>query len=148
MESLSLNQSPEKHSEIVNSVGIHPRPVGTLPLARLRATDTSERRTVGLTVQFTPSERKELGEAARQSGAATGEFVRRLCLSRRSFAPIVAGTRRNPEAKALAEELRAIGNNLNQLARVANQTGELRREGELSRTLDILKAALARVIEL
>ena len=39
----------------------------------------------------------------------------------------MAGTRRNPDAKGLADELRAIGINLNQLARVANSTGDLRR---------------------
>jgi hypothetical protein len=60
----------------------------------------------------------------------------------------VAGGRHNPTAKALADELRAIGINLNQLARVANQTGELRREGELSMTIDRIKAAVARVIAL
>jgi hypothetical protein len=63
-------------------------------------------------------------------------------------APVVAGTRRNPTAKLLADELRAIGNNLNQLARVANQTGEVRRETELDATLGELKVAIARVIAL
>ena len=62
--------------------------------------------------------------------------------------PVVAGTRRNPDAKALADELRAIGNNINQLARVANQTGELRRAGELSMVIDRLVTTIDRVIRL
>ena len=117
-------------------------------MARYRATDASERRTAGLTVQLTPTERKQLGDAARRVGAPVGEYVRQLCLRRGGKDQVVAGTRRNPEAKALADELRAIGINLNQLARVANQTGELRREGELSMMIDLLKATMARVIGL
>ena len=60
----------------------------------------------------------------------------------------MAGTRRNPDAKVLADELRAIGNNINQLARVANQTGELRRAGELSMVIDRLVMTIDRVIRL
>lgn len=117
-------------------------------MARYRATDAVERRTAGLTIQFTPTERKQLGEAAQRSGAPVGEYVRQLCLRRGGREPVVAGARRNPEAKLLADELRAIGNNLNQLTRVANQVGDIRREGELSLTIDRLKAAIARVIGL
>lgn len=117
-------------------------------MARYRATDDSERRTSGLTVQLTPTERKQLGDAARRSGAPIGAYVRELCLRRQGDPHIVAGTRRNPQAKTLANELQRLGNNLNQLARVANQTGELRREGELSMVLDLLKTAIAKVISL
>jgi Mobilization protein NikA len=117
-------------------------------MARYRATFDGERRSAGLTVQFTPTERQLLAERAAKAGAAMGEYVRELCLRPGRGAPVVAGTQRNPTAKALADELRAIGNNLNQLARVANQTGELRREGELSMTIDQLKATMARVITL
>ena len=117
-------------------------------MARYRVTDSSERRTAGLTIQFTPTERKQLGEAAERRGAALGEYVRQLCLRRGGRDVVVAGSRRNPAAKALADELRAIGNNLNQLTRVANQTGEISRSGELSVTIDILKAAMRKVITL
>ena len=117
-------------------------------MARYQAMDASERRTAGLTVQLTPTERKQLGDAARSSGAPVGAYVRELCLRRQGDPPIVASTRRNPQAKVLADELQRLGNNLNQLARVANQTGELRRENELSMVLDLLKAAIARVISL
>ena len=84
-----------------------------------------------MTVQLAPTERKQLETAAAREGKALSDYVRQLCLRRGGRTPVVAGTRRNPDAKALADELRAIGNNINQLARVANQTGELRREAEL-----------------
>jgi Bacterial mobilisation protein (MobC) len=60
----------------------------------------------------------------------------------------VAGTRRNPDAKRLADELRAIGNNLNQLAHVANSVGDVRQEGILETTIDLLKVTMSRVIAL
>ena len=118
-------------------------------MARYRATDdTGERRTAGLTVQFTPAERHQLGDAARQEGAAVGEYVRQLCLRRAGQATTVAGARRNPDAKRLADELRAIGVNLNQIAHVANTVGDIRHEDALDRAIDELKVAMSRVIAL
>jgi hypothetical protein len=117
-------------------------------MARYRATDASERRTAKLTVQLAPTERQRLDAAAAREGKALSEYVRQLCLRRGGRTPVVAGTRRNPEAKALADELRAIGNNINQLARVANQSGDLRREGELSMVIDRLVVTMRRVIRL
>jgi hypothetical protein len=117
-------------------------------MARYRAHDASERRTAKLTVQLAPTERQQLEADAARAGKALSDYVRQLCLRRGGKTPVVAGIRRNPEAKALADELRAIGNNLNQLARVANQTGELKREGELSLAIDRLVATMDRVIRL
>ncbi len=117
-------------------------------MARYRATFDGERRTAKVTVQLAPTERQTLEDRATRAGTGLSEYVRELCLRRRREAPMVAGTRRNPAAKLLADELRAIGINLNQLARVANQTGDLRREAELEQALGVLKAAMARVITL
>ena len=117
-------------------------------MARYRDTDASERRTAKVTVQLAPSERKQLETAAAREGKALSDYVRQLCLRRGGKAPVVAGARRNPDAKRLADELRAVGNNLNQLARVANQTGELRREGEISMVIDRLVDTMDRVIRL
>lgn len=117
-------------------------------MARYRATDASERRTASLRGWVTPTEKNEVAARAARAGTPLSEYVRDLCLSRTPAAPVVAGTTRNPTAKVLADELRAIGVNLNQLARIANQTGELRKEGELERTLQEIKAAVARVITL
>ena len=118
-------------------------------MARYRATDDpGERRIVGVTVHLTPTERKQLGDAARQEGAPIGDYIRQMCLRRGGQPQTVSGVRHNPDAKALADELRHIGINLNQLARVANQDGNLHREEELSTTIDLLVAALSRVISL
>lgn len=117
-------------------------------MARYQATYLGERRTQSLRAWVTPTERQALEEEAKAEGAGLSEYVRQLCVRRLGGPTVVAGTRRNPDAKALAEQLHAIGNNLNQLTRVANQTGELRREAELDGTIDVLKAALSRVIAL
>lgn len=117
-------------------------------MARYERSYTGERRTAGIGVKLTPSERRRLEERAAASGAALSDYVRALCLRHTEAATTALPVRRNPEAKALADELRAIGINLNQLARVANQTGEMRREDELEATIRELKAAVARVITL
>lgn len=115
-------------------------------MARYQRTYSGERRTDGLRLQLTPSERAELEAAAEQQGATLSQFSRELLFRR--AAAIVAATRRNPEAKRLADELNAIGNNLNQLARIANTTGELRHAGELQNIATLLKQAISRVLAL
>ena len=117
-------------------------------MARHRKTYTGERRTVHLGVQLTPSERTELQRAAAEAGACLSQYVRELCLRRTAEAATVGGARRNPEAKRLLHELSAIGNNLNQIARVANTTRHAPQLAELKATVDVLKAAMARVLAL
>jgi hypothetical protein len=117
-------------------------------MARHRKTYTGERRTVHLGVQLTPTERAELASAAAGAGASLSQYVRELCLRRAAEAATVGGARRNPEAKRLQHELSAIGNNLNQLARIANTTRHAPQEGELRATIEALKAAMARVLAL
>lgn len=117
-------------------------------MARYAATDTSDRRTRPLRAWVTPEEHTRLSADAASEGKPLSDYVRQLCLRRGGRTQVVAGVRRNPEAKQLADELRAIGNNLNQLARIANTAGELRREAELTMALDRLVAAMDRVIRL
>ena len=118
-------------------------------MARYERSYAGERRTSALHMQLTPCERAELEVAAHAAGAASlSSFARALCLRRLADAERVAGTRRNPDARRLAYELSAIGNNLNQLARVANATGRLAAAGELDATIGLVKAAIARVITL
>src|SRR5215472_15135884 len=112
-------------------------------MARYEKTYRGERRTEFVGLHLTPSERAELDSAAALQGANVSDYSREL-LFRRSAA-VVAGTRRNPEAATLARELSALGNNLNQIARHANTTGELR---DLDELLDLVKHALSRVIAL
>jgi hypothetical protein len=117
-------------------------------MARYEQSYAGERRSAFVGVQFTPTERAELVDGAAAAGARLSEYVRELCL-RRSAAPvIVAGVRRNPEAKALINELIAIGNNLNQLARHANINGAMPEAEELYAVITTVKAAMARVLAL
>ena len=117
-------------------------------MARLRKTYTGERRTVHLGVQLTPTERAELASAAAASGASLSQYVRELCLRRTATPPTVDGARRNPEAKRLINELSWIGNNLNQLTRVANTIHAAPQLEELKKATEFLKATLAHVLSL
>jgi hypothetical protein len=119
-------------------------------VARYERGYVGERRTVKRTVKLTPGEDAELEAAAAEVGAPTvSQFAREL-LFRRLLAVVAAGTRRNPEAKALLDAINAVGNNLNQLMRHANSTGELgpERLEAVDAVLLALKAAAARVIAL
>jgi Bacterial mobilisation protein (MobC) len=120
-------------------------------MARYEQSYSGERRTVHLGVQLTPSEAGELQKAAERQGASISAYAREL-LFRRSAA-VVAATRRNPEAVAIREALRtaafehnAIGNNLNQIARRLNTTGDLRDWQELREALALYKKAVERHI--
>jgi hypothetical protein len=115
-------------------------------MARYARADATERRTAFIGIQLTPSERDELDAAATKQGATVSAYTRE-CLFRRSAA-IVAATRRNPEAAALMRELSAIGNNLNQIARQLNTTGEMRDPAMLDAALELLKPAMSRVLDL
>jgi Bacterial mobilisation protein (MobC) len=124
-------------------------------MARYDKRYAGERRTEGLRVMLTPSERRELEEAVKGQGASKLSIFVRELLFRRAAA-VVASTRRNPEAKAImraleaaAFELNAIGNNLNQIARALNTTGELRDALDLFEKGETRHvAALSRVLDL
>jgi Bacterial mobilisation protein (MobC) len=99
-------------------------------MGRRARQDAAERYTVKKTLQLTPSQDHELEAAAASQGATLSAYTREL-LFRRS-ADVIAGTRRNPEAAAvmralddLGHDLRANGNNLNQIARHLNISGML-----------------------
>jgi hypothetical protein len=115
-------------------------------MARYDRAYAGERRTEFVGFQLTPSERDELETAATEQGASLSAYAREL-LFRRSAA-VVAATRRNPEARALMQELNALGNNLNQIARALNSTGDLRDWGELREALQWHKQAIAKVLDL
>jgi hypothetical protein len=110
---------------------------------------TGERRTEFLGFYLTPSEWGELKEAAKGQGVENLSAFARELMFRRAAA-VVAATRRNPEAKAIGDELRAVGINLNQLQRHANTTGELgpERLAEVDEVLRAIKHAAARVLDL
>ena len=131
-------------------------------MARHKRTYAGECRTTMLGVQLTPSERAELEEAAKGQGAPNLSAYARELLFRRTAA-IVAATRRHPDdLAAIMRELLACGNalvnpgnNLNQIARHLNTTGDLRDYRELRDTMeavreaaDTIKRAAARVLDL
>ncbi len=118
-------------------------------MARYDRSYVGERRTASVHVQLTPDERAELETAAAETGfASLSAFVRTLCLRRLADAPRVAGARRSPDAQGLMYELKAIGNNLNQLTHIANTVQDMPAENELHVVTGLLKAAMARVIAL
>ena len=85
--------------------------------------ETRQRRQL-LPVRCTPEELAELRTAKEAGGFDTmAEFVRARCL-RASRAPKVSRAERQEFARLLAEAGK-IGSNINQMARVANQHGEL-----------------------
>lgn len=116
-------------------------------MARYAKSYEGEKRSEPVTIKFTPSERAGLEKGAERVGARSlSEHARELCLRRGAAAQVVAGTRRNPDARALVKELASIGNNLNQLAKVANTNRAVPQQEELKSTTDLLKAALSRLI--
>jgi uncharacterized protein (DUF1778 family) len=115
-------------------------------MARYKRAHAGEHRTRSIGVKLTPAERAKLEAAAAAKGARLSEYVRELCL--RQSAATVAGATRNPDAKALADQLSRIGNNLNQIARVANTKGATPHLYELRMVTGMVKAAIARVLDL
>ena len=118
-------------------------------MARYAPSYFGERRTSALHVQLTPAERAEFEAAAASAGVASlSAFARFLFFQRLFDAGALAATRRNPDARRLAAELKAIGNNLNQLTYLAHRTGAIASEDDLRATICLLKAAIARAITL
>ena len=118
-------------------------------MARYERGYTGERMTEFIGLHVTPSLRAKLQAAAEASGAPTLNGFLNELLDNRATATLARAGRRNPDAAALARELRAIGINLNQVARFQNSTGERqRRPGELEELESLIKQAFCRVIEL
>lgn len=116
-------------------------------MARYAKSDASERRTASLRLQLTPSERAQLEKGAAKAGTHLSQYVRELCLRRTGAGPVVADARRDPVTRELVFQLTAIGNNLNQLARIANSTKAAPQLYEIQVTTGFVKAALKSVIQ-
>jgi hypothetical protein len=116
-------------------------------MARYAKSDASERRTASLRLQLTPSERAKLEKGAAEAGTHLSEYVRELCLRRTGANPVVGGPKRDPVTRELVFQLTAIGNNLNQLARIANSTKAAPQLYEIQITTGFVKAALKSVIQ-
>lgn len=97
-------------------------------MGRRSEQDDSERRTDKVTVMLSPSERATLDELAAEAGLRLSDYARAALLGYRVHV-------RNQVTERALSELWAIGNNLNQIAKHANTTGELA-TGAVTRALD------------
>lgn len=115
-------------------------------MARRRKEDSSERRTAGLRLQLTPAERAELDARAATTGRNLSDYARIVLLSDlKKPAPSVRNVRALGQ---LVVALNRIGNNVNQLAHVANAINEIPSERALRELTAQIKAAVAKVMEL
>jgi Bacterial mobilisation protein (MobC) len=88
----------------------------------------------------------DLERRAEAQGMLLAEFVRACCLLNHASGGTGTSRLRMREATALLGELGRVGNNLNQLARHANQTGRLPEAALLQDAISELKAALGRIV--
>jgi len=95
----------------------------------------AERRTVSLSCRVTPAERLRIDAAAAQAGLSPSEYLRRQALRGR-----VTVQEKRALDPALFDQIRRIGVNLNQLARLAH------REGKIPPALERAAAAAERLI--
>ncbi len=117
-------------------------------MARHKQSNDADRLTADVCVQMTPQQRQELEIAAQESGARLSDYVRDRLFRRSGQPGVVAGVRRNPEAKAIMDDLRRIGNNVNQLAHHANAQGLITEHQALKDVIELMKQAMSRVISL
>ena len=113
-------------------------------MPRYRADDHGERRTAGLRLQLTPTERAELEKRAAATGRTLSDFGRIVLLSDLK-AP--APPANDPEVRRLLTfQLSKIGTNLNQLTKIANEKRALPLEREIRGVLDRIAVAVEKVI--
>jgi DNA-binding ferritin-like protein len=112
-------------------------------MARLHKEDTSERRTAYVSFFVTPAERDELNERAAALGIGRSEFLRIVALSDlKKPAP----NARSPEViRELANEISRVGNNINQLAKLANECRAMPDKQALNEVTESIIASLGKV---
>jgi hypothetical protein len=93
----------------------------SLPGGRPRK-DTKHVRSEWLKARVTPDELHHVEQQARDAGKTPSEFFRDAVLN----GHIVVKRFRSPDP-AILNQLQRIGNNLNQIARICNTTGDARR---------------------
>ncbi len=115
-------------------------------IASREAERQRRKRTAHIGIQVTPDERAEIERRAKASGNRLSDYVRIVLLSELK-APLPSKT--DPQAvMALAFQLSKIGTNLNQLAKVANETHRLNFAARLKAIAAQIEGSLAHVIEL
>jgi hypothetical protein len=115
-------------------------------MARHRTGYSGELLSKTLTIKLTPKERTDLSRLATSSGLPVSAYARLKITGGHAPKPVMG---RDPRViRALAAQLAHLGNNLNQLARIANENGHIRHERALEAVRDQIAAALERIIEL
>ena len=110
-------------------------------MARPRKTNEAELRAQHVGIQLTENEKKELRFRAAKTGRKLSDYCRIVLLSDHK-AP--APSARSPEAiRELVVALNRVGNNVNQLAKVANETNQLPDR----RALEEVTARIAETVE-
>jgi hypothetical protein len=105
--------------------------------------DTQNLRSEWLRARVRLDELHRVEQMAREAGLSPSEFVREAALT----AQIVIKRYRRVEPM-LPHELSRIGNNLNQIARICNTTGDSRRAQYIEDYLNELRPVLTRLYEL
>ena len=115
-------------------------------IAAKEAERERKKRTALLGVKLTPEEKAEIERRSKASANSLSDYVRIVLLSDLK-APLPSKT--DPEAvRALSFQLSKIGTNLNQLAKVANETHRLQFAARLRAIADQIEASLVHVTEL
>jgi hypothetical protein len=105
--------------------------------------DQPSLRSAWLRARVRPDELHRIEQLARDANKSLSDYLRDTALTAR----IVLKRYRRVEP-ALLHELSRIGNNLNQIARICNTTGESRRAQAIEIYLDQLRPVLKRLYEL
>lgn len=95
-----------------------------------------DRRTRAMLVRFTPAEFDRVLGRAKDCGRTMARFVRETALGAAPRA------RPNHEADAILAQISRIGNNVNQLAHVANATDRLPAEEKLEAVLNEIRTLI------
>jgi hypothetical protein len=115
-------------------------------MARPRKANQAEKRTAFLGFQVTPSERAEILRRAAETQRSPSDFCRIVLLSDRKAPAPLARDRR--EITELCVAISRVGNNQNQMTKLAHQLHALPQEAEYRRLADLIVAALEKVLAL
>jgi plasmid stability protein len=120
-----------------------------MPSPRRRPPEPPERFTEALHVQLTPTARTALEGRAAQSGRTLSDYARDILLSETQAQPAPRPSRLDFQAiRALAAQFGRLGNNINQLARWANEQGTLPAQKTLEEMAMILRLCAEKVLTL
>ena len=115
-------------------------------MARPRKANPAEKKTAFLGFQLTPAQRAEILRRAAETERSPSDYCRRVLLSDRKAPRPLARDRR--EITALSVEISRVGNNLNQLAHIANERRDLPSAKALRAVTERIIASLEKVMAL